>query len=191
VLPGSWPDAPDDARRATGLRLCPTAADTAACRLIAPITDEDLAAERQARIRIPASRAGWFVGPVERRTRVGSIFATWQPNDVVPPPGPGAALGPLVPVVLPFEPSIALRGTVRADRGSVVLGRVRCTGRCVVRLTARGGGRTVQRRVVASGRTVLRVRRSALPRDLRRVRTAVRVDHAAATATRTALVRGA
>ena len=191
VAPGSWPDAPDDARRATGLRLCPTAADTAACRLLAPITDADLAAGRQARLRIPESRSGWFVGAVERRTRAGQVLGTWPPTDAVPTPGPSAALGPLVPVVLAFEPGLALRRAVRVDRGRLVLGRVRCVGRCVVRLTVRGGGRTVRRRLVASGRTVLRVRRSALPRTLRRVRTTVRVDDAAATVTRTAVVRGA
>lgn len=193
---GTWPDAPDDGVRATGLRACPTRVDDARCRVVAPAGGPSLHAEVRGSATLDPELLGWHVGAFERRGRLtgntAPYFAPGSPGfDRPPVAGPGMIVGPLSsePVRLGFTPHITLSSAPRVSRGRVIVGRVRCASRCVVHLRVSGRGRAAARRIVVRRTVSLSVSVRRLPRDLRRVRSTVRVEHATVRATRAARVR--
>jgi hypothetical protein len=196
ALPGTWPDAPDDGVRATGLRACPTRQDGDRCRVLAAAGGTSLTADSRGTATLGTDLLGWYVGAFERRGRTsGNVAAPFSPGspgfDRPPVPGPGMVLGPLsaAPVRLGFAPRIALTATPRVTGGRLVVGRIRCAARCVVLLRVTGRGRSVTRRTVVRGSASLSVSARRLPRDVRRVRSTVRIEHATTHAARVARVR--
>ncbi|MEV4423619.1 hypothetical protein AB0L40_27175 [Patulibacter sp. NPDC049589] len=195
ATPGTWPDAPDDGLVATGLRACPTPKDDARCRVLARANDDEVATAGRGRATLGTQLLGWYVGAFERHGRSNGFRSSFDPGDpardALPVAGPTVVVGPLspTPVRLARTPRVHLRSTAATRGTRLDLGRVRCTGRCVVRLTVSGGGRTVRRVTAARGDAAVTVRRASFPRRTTRLRVRIRVDHSTVDVRRAVRVR--
>lgn len=194
AAPGSWPDAPDDGLVATGLRACPTRHDTPRCRVLARANEQDVPeAGRGSRVLGP-DLLGWYVGAFERHGRRNGGYRVFEPGspelDALPVAGPSVVVGPLStdPVRLGFTPRISVRSVAKRTATRLVLGRARCTTRCVVRTTVRSGGRSTTQRLVLHGNADLAVGRSGPHGGATRLRVSVRVDDATTRVARTVRV---
>ncbi|WP_026910328.1 hypothetical protein [Patulibacter minatonensis] len=194
ATPGTWPDAPQGGLVATGLRACPTRADGPRCRLLSRASVNDLATAVRGRARLGRGLLGWYVGAFERH---GTTFGTRTLSEddptlrALPVAGPAVVVGPLsrTPVGLAATPRVRLRAVAARTGSRLTLGRVRCAGRCVLRLQVRAGGRTTTRTFRGRGTVAVVAPHASVPMGATRLRLRLRVDHAPVDVRRTVRVR--
>lgn len=204
---GTWAGGWGDDRSLLGMRACTTPA-AQDCRSM-----NDVRLESQATIDV--AYTGWYVGAVETRIGSGTLFpaSTWPPIPagqvspfVAPMPAQTVAAGALSgPIVgssngggdgagpaprLQFSPRATVRDRATRLRGALVLGSIRCSGRCVADVTLRHGRKASTRRIViTAGRAPIKLWPGTFPQRATVVHVTVRFDNHPATTKRSVKLR--
>ena len=198
---GTWAGGWGDDRSLLGMRACTTRA-AQDCR---SMTDVRVASHAT----IGAAYSGWYVGAIETRIGSGTVFtaSAWaiSPGRVSPFAAPmpartvaaGALSGPILGssdgggdgAGSAARPQFTSRATVRERatrlRGALVLGSIRCSGRCVAHVTLRHGRKTWTRRIViTAGRASIKLSPGTFSRRATVVHVTVGFDNHARTTRR-------